>query len=188
MEKTNDIAGIDESSQKFLTKFIQDHSCVKILEIGMADGMSSISILKALGDKGSLTSIDPYQSTYWNNNGLKNIKKLNLQNNHIFIEKFDYVALPELLSKGEKYDLIFVDGSHIFDHVILNNFYADLLLNVNGYLINDDMWMPAVKKAYSYIENNYKNYEVYMKHERFTPILKKVKEKEYLGWDFHETF
>ena len=80
MEKTNDIAGIDESSQKFLTKFIQDHSCVKILEIGMADGMSSISILKALEDKGSLTSIDPYQNSYWSNNGLKNMIMLLYRN------------------------------------------------------------------------------------------------------------
>lgn len=188
MEKTNDIAGLDEESQNFLTKFIKDHKCKKILEIGMADGMSSIAILKALEGEGTLTSIDPYQSTYWSSNGLKNIKKLNLDKNHTFIEKYDYVALPELLMKKEEYDLIFVDGSHIFDHVILNNFYADLLLKEGGYLINDDMWMDAVKKAYNYLEKNYKNYDVYMKHERFTPILKKKCNKEYLGWDFHVDF
>jgi len=191
MNKTNDIAGIDKDSQEFLKTFIKKHNCKKILEVGMADGMSSIAILEALNGtegEGSLTSIDPYQSTFWSSNGLKNIKHLNLDKNHIFIEKFNYVALPELLSKGEKYDLIFIDGSHIFDYVILDNFYADLLLKNGGYLINDDIWMPAIQKAYSFIKNNYTHYEEIEKPKRFAPILKKNKDKEYLGWDHFVPF
>ena len=195
MNITHEIAGIDKDSQEFLKAFIKKHNCKKILEVGMADGMSSIAILEALNGEGSLnqgyaslTSIDPYQSTYWSNNGLKNIKKLNLDKNHVFIEKFNYIALPELLAKGEKYDLIFIDGSHIFDYVILDNFYADLLLNIGGYLINDDMWMPAIKKAYSFIKNNYTHYEEIEKPKRFAPILKKKKHREYLGWDHFVSF
>ena len=193
MQKTNEIAGIDKVSQEILKDYIKEYKCKKILEVGMADGMSSIAILQALkdnfNDEGSLTSIDPYQSSYWTNNGLKNIKYLNLEKNHTFIEKFDYIALPELLSKGEKYDLIFIDGSHIFDNVIHNNFYCDMLLKVGGILINDDMWMPAIKKAYSYIEKNYPHYDVIDDTpQRFTPILKKKKDREYLGWDHFVPF
>jgi len=188
MNITDEIAGIDKDSQEFLKAFIKKHNCKKILEVGMADGMSSIAILAVLNGEGSLTSIDPYQSTYWSSNGLKNIKELNLDKNHTFIEKFNYVALPELLAKGEKYDLIFIDGSHIFDYVILDNFYADLLLKKGGYLINDDMWMPAIKKAYSFIKNNYTHYEEIETHKRFAPILKKKKDKEYLGWDHFVPF
>ena len=189
MQKTNDIAGIDEESQKILKHYITKYNCKKILEVGMADGMSAIAILQALNGEGTLTSIDPHQSTYWSNNGIKNIQFLNLEKNHTLIEKFDYVALPELLSKGEKYDLIFIDGSHIFDNVIHNNFYADMLLKVGGILINDDLWMPAVKTAYNFIKNNYPHYDVVdTSPKRFTPILKKKKERQYLGWDFHVEF
>lgn len=195
MQKTNEIAGIDEASQQILKDYINKYKCKKILEVGMADGMSSIAILEALSEattvkgEGTLTSIDPYQSTFWSNNGVKNIKHLNLEKNHTLIENFDYIALPDLLSKGEKYDLIFIDGSHIFDHVIHNNFYCDMLLKEGGILINDDMWMDAVKKAYNYIEKNYPHYEVIdTTPKRFTPILKKTKEREYLGWDFHVSF
>jgi len=188
--KTNEIAGIDKDSQEYLKEFIKKNNCKKILEIGMADGMSSIAILSALEEiEGtSLTSIDPYQKTFWSSNGLKNIEKMNLQKKHIFNDNFDYIALPELVKNNEKYDLIFVDGSHIYDHVILNNFYADILLKVNGYLVNDDYWMPAIKKAYSYIKNNYPHYEEIETHKRFAPILKKKKEKEYLGWDYFTPF
>lgn len=189
MQKTNEIAGIDEASQQILKDYIKKYNCKKILEVGMADGMSSIAILQALKGEGTLTSIDPYQSTFWSNNGVKNIKHLNLQKNHTLIEKFDYIALPELLSKGEKYDLIFIDGSHIFDHVIHNNFYCDMLLKVGGILINDDMWMPSIKSAFNYIKNNYTHLEVIDNTpQRFTPIFKKTKDREYLGWDFHVSF
>jgi len=195
MLKTNDIAGIDKVSQNILKDYIKKYNCKKILEVGMADGMSSIAILEALSEatlvngEGTLTSIDPYQSSYWSNNGLQNIKNLKLDKNHIFIEKFDYIALPELLSKGEKYDLIFIDGSHIFDNVIHNNFYCDMLLKVGGILINDDMWMPSIKKAFNYIKNNYTHLEVIDDTpQRFTPIFKKTKHREYLGWDFHVSF
>jgi len=189
MEKTNEVAGIDETSQQILKDYIHKYNCKKILEVGMADGMSTIAILEALNGEGSLTSIDPYQSTFWSNNGIKNIKNLNLDKNHTLIQNFDYVALPELLSKGEKYDLIFIDGSHIFDNVIHNNFYCDMLLKVGGILINDDMWMPAIKKAYSYIEKNYPHYDVIDDTpQRFTPILKKKKDREYLGWDHFVPF
>lgn len=193
MQRTNEIAGIDKVSQEILKDYIKEYKCKKILEVGMADGMSSIAILQALNDnfngEGSLTSIDPHQSSYWNNNGIKNIKHLNLQKNHTLIEKYDYIALPELLSKGEKYDLIFIDGSHIFDSVIHNNFYCDMLLKVGGILINDDMWMPAIKKAFNYIKNNYPHLEVIDTSPlRFTPIFKKIKNREYLGWDYHVNF
>lgn len=186
--KKVEIAGIDKESQEFLKKFIIEHKCKNILEIGMADGISSIAILQALDGKGSLTSIDPYQSSFWNKNGINNIKNLNLDKNHTLIEKFDYIALPELLNQNMRYDLIFIDGSHIFDHVILNNFYADMLLNKNGFLINDDMYMPAVEKAYKYIKNNYPHYTELQRHHRFAPILQKNNHKTYLGWDYHNEF
>lgn len=192
MQITNEITGIDKVSQKILKDYIKKYNCKKILEVGMADGMSSIAILEALSEVNgecSLTSIDPYQSTQWTNNGLKNIKHLGLEKNHTLIENFDYLALPELLSKGEKYDLIFIDGSHIFDNVIHNNFYCDMLLKVGGILINDDMWMPSIKRAFNYIKNNYPHLEVIDDTpQRFTPIFKKTKEREYLGWDFHKDF
>ena len=188
MLKTNEIAGVPKESQNYLKQTIRDNKCKNILEIGMADGFSSVAILEELGDDGHLTSIDPYQSTYWSNNGVNNIKNNNLEKNHTLIEDFNYLALPELLKQNKKYDLIFIDGSHIFDCVILDNFYCDMLLKTGGILINDDWWMEAVKKAYWYVKNNYPHYKVIDTPHRFAPVLKKTKPREYLGWDYHKDF
>ena len=72
---------------------------------------------------------------------------------------------------------------HTFDHVLLNNMYADKLLKINGYIINDDIWMPSIQKVYEYIKKNYNHFEIIdEKYHRFGPILKKIKEKN-IEWD-----
>ena len=46
--RTDIISGLDKNSCKFLHDFIIKNNCYKILEIGMANGLSSLSILTAL--------------------------------------------------------------------------------------------------------------------------------------------
>ena len=167
---TKKIAGIDPFTMQQLFEIIVSEKPKKILEIGMADGLSTITILKAINYlnsvdkiKRNLTSIDPYQKTQWKNNGLKNIKLLKLQKMHTFINKINYLALPELLKKNRFFDLIFIDGNHAFDYVMHDNFLGYKLLNYNGILINDDYTFSDVKKAMNYFEANYdylKNFKI----------------------------
>ena len=161
----------------------------------MADGMSSIAILSALqqnrrsDQEVHLTSIDPFQSTQWKNNGLDNLKTLNLEKNHTLLKDLDMLALPKLMSANEKYDLIFIDGIQTFDHVLLNNFYADYLLNVNGFIINDDYWMPSIQKVCAYITNNYTHFKKANNgvDVRFGIIFQKLSEKN-IAWNAFSPF
>ncbi len=50
--------------------------------------------------------------------------------------------------------MIFIDGSHRFDSVLQDFYFADLLIGVGGCLIFDDLWMPAVRKALHFILRN----------------------------------
>ena len=69
------------------------------------------------------------------------------------IEKRSEFALPEVLeADGEgKFDFVFVDGWHTFDHILLDCFYATRLLRVGGYLAIDDLLMRPVHRAADYV-------------------------------------
>lgn len=49
------------------------------------------------------------------------------------------LALPDLLRKQpESFNLIFIDGWHTFDQMMLDMFYANRLVRIGGYIIIDD--------------------------------------------------
>lgn len=130
-----------------------------ILEIGMANGLSSLYIAQALKNNsknGHLTSIDPFQSTQWKSSGIFNINSAKLSKYHTLIEKKSYIAMPELLNKGKKYNLIFIDGMHLFDYTLLDIFYAILLCKNGGIIVIDDILHEAPAKVVKFIDTNYK--------------------------------
>ena len=191
LSRTDNFSGLSPSDISYIYNFVIKEKCLNVLEIGMADGLSSLTILSALKKNSQdlskpnfkLTSIDPYQTTQWKSNGLKNIKKLNFAENHKHIEDLDIFSLPKLVEKGMKYDLIFIDGYHTFDHVLLNNFYADYLLNIGGFIINDDFWMQSIQKVCDFLTKNYTHFQIYdNSYSRFGPVYKKVSNKD-IKWD-----
>ena len=61
------------------------------------------------------------------------------------------MRFPALLAQGERrFDFIFVDGWHTFDHTLVDCFYATRLLRVGGYLVIDDLKIPPVRRAAEY--------------------------------------
>src|SRR5215213_4113769 len=91
-------------------------SPTSVLEIGMAHAISTVAIASALdanGD-GSLVSIDPHQSTYWEGIGLETIRRAGVSGRHTLIEATDYVALPKLIAQGCRFDFVYIDGWHTF--------------------------------------------------------------------------
>lgn len=47
-----------------------------------------------------------------------------------------------------------IDGDHRFEGVFLDLCFADRLVRPRGVVVVDDMWMPAVRLAVSYVERN----------------------------------
>lgn len=137
-----------------LVKVIQQRQPMRCLEVGMANGVSSLAILEHLPKGGTLTSIDPHQSTEWHGAGLRNIADAGVADRHRVIEVPDYLALPELLETGERFDLVFIDGWHSFDYVMLDMFYADLLLRPGGVMGFDDCEMAATRRALRFLTSH----------------------------------
>ncbi len=162
----------------------------RILEVGMANGMSSLYMLQALKDtssNGCLTSIDPFQRTQWKGVGLRNVEAAGLKKQHQLIEKKSYEALPALLSE-EQFDMIFIDGMHTFDYTLVDLFYAILLCKIGGVIVIDDIKHPGPAKVVKYIETNYSHLK------RLTDIpadtvgsYVKIRE-DGRSWDFHRPF
>ena len=154
-----------------------DAGVFRTLEVGCAYGISSLFILNALElrEQGNHTIIDPFQYETWNGIGLENIKRAGYTNYTHLQERSEFI-LPELVKNGEKFDFIFIDGFHTFDHTLIDCFYATRLLKVGGYLAVDDVDLPPVRKVVDYL----KLYPCYKVKEESTYTTKKSASKKVL--------
>ena len=134
-----------------------------VIEIGMAFGFSSLSILAALdrlGRQGRLISIDPHQKTDWHGAGVEAVRRAGFESMHELIDKPSYLALPELLGRKTVVDLAYVDGWHTFDYVLLDFFYLDKLLRQGGVCGFNDCGLAAVHRVLSFMRTHRKYEEL----------------------------
>ena len=127
----------------------------RVIEIGMACGISSLAMmtgLKRLGG-GTLTSVDPYQLTYFRGAGAEFVKTAGLSAMHTLVVKADYLFLPQLVSEGEsgKFDFAYIDGNHTFDYTLLDAWYLDLLVRPGGILAFNDCSYQAVHRVINWL-------------------------------------
>ena len=140
-----------------LYNHICNHPIKNTLEIGMAYGLSTLFICQAHHDKGiggHHTAIDPMESSEYGSIGLLNITRSGFDETFRFYESCSYEILPELYHANDQFDLIFIDGMHLFDYALVDFFYADLLLKRGGFLIFDDVWMPSIRKVVMFVLHN----------------------------------
>lgn len=134
-----------------------------VVEVGMAHGVSSLAILTALdkiGKDGQLISIDPFQSTDWQNIGVANVARSGFAKRHQLLESYDYLALPQLLDEGVKIDFAYIDGWHTFDYVLLDIFYIDKMLRPRGIIGFNDCGYLAIHKALNFLQGHRKYKEL----------------------------
>lgn len=126
------------------------------LEIGFAFGASTLFMCQALEENGvgHHHVVDPWQATVWDSCGLERIERAGLSHRLTFYEAPSYRQLPRLLEQQLAFDFAFIDGQHLVDYVLLDCFYADLLLPVEGVMALDDVWMASVRKVVRFLLSN----------------------------------
>ena len=124
------------------------------VEIGMANGLSSLAILAGLPEGSQLISIDPFQDAQWGGQGSKLIAQSDRADSHRLIQDFDYLALPQLLSEGCEAQFVYIDGMHTFDYVALDAFYADKLLAVGGVIGFNDCGFRSIHKFLKFFRSH----------------------------------
>lgn len=143
------IANISHDNSCALRALIEERKPKLVIEVGMAYGVSTLSILSALQKNGvgRLISIDPYIG--WPTGRLVALHQVALagaEKIHSHWHECSYTALPRMLQEELKPDLIYIDGNHNFDYVFTDTFYADKLLGAGGVIgFNDCGWRPVHK-------------------------------------------
>jgi predicted O-methyltransferase YrrM len=132
----------------------------RTLEIGMAFGASALTFAASYRDldrpqRQQHTAIDPAQTSHWDGAGRQNLERAGLAGYVEVIEQYSAFALPQLIAEQRKYDLIYVDGSHQFEDVLIDFVFCHELLNVGGLILFDDSTDSQVAKVLRFIEANY---------------------------------
>jgi predicted O-methyltransferase YrrM len=130
------------------------------LEVGTAFGLSTLFLCQALRDNGTgrHMAIDPFQSQF-KYLGIHNVKQAGLEDLLTFYEEPSQMVLARLAAEKRSFDVIFIDGSHLFDAAFVDFYFADLLIPVGGVIVFDDLWMPAVRKVLRFVLRN-RHYEI----------------------------
>ncbi|WP_333592192.1 class I SAM-dependent methyltransferase [Brevundimonas sp.] len=169
---THDAAGkriagssfISRAQGQALTELIRsDASILKTMEIGCAQGVSSLFICDALKGRPDArhTIVDPFQETDWRGAGRAALKREG-HDNYDFVEELSEILLPRWVQEERRFDMIFVDGNHSFEHALFDMIFSTKLLRTGGYLAVDDTGIPPVAKAFRYVEQ-FPCYEVVRK-------------------------
>ena len=129
------------------------------LEIGLAFGGSAMLFAAGyhkagLPPAGQHTAIDPFQTDVWDEVGLIALENARLRQYLDFRPAFSSVVLPQLVAEGAKFDLIYVDGSHLFEDVFVDFYFSTRLLTEGGIVAFDDSSDPHVRKVLRFVRTN----------------------------------
>lgn len=147
-------SAIDAAEAACLSALIEaDPAVTRTLEVGCGYGVSALTIAGATAGRpgASHTVVDPHQHTGWDGAGLLQLERAGLD--HVtLVERPSEQALPDLAAtEAGRLHLVFIDGWHTFDHVMVDAFYATQLLAVGGYLAFDDVTFPSVRRAVDHL-------------------------------------
>ena len=185
-----EIAGVPLRTGAVLYNLVRQHRPRQTLETGFAYGFSSLFILQALTDNGIGVheAIDPAETHRWHGIGLANVRRAGFAPIFNHLEMPSHFALPSQLLNGFQVDFAFIDGSHLFDDTLLDAYYIDRMLSMNGILVFDDWdWMPAVRAAVSFVETNLSYAVLPTPQAPKLRVLQKIR-KPARGWDHFVPF
>lgn len=150
-----------------LYDLVTETNAEETLEVGMAYGLATLFICQAHRDRGHgrHRAVDPYQEGRFKNIGLLNLQRAGLEPHLEFYSQPSFRVLPRLIERGDRLDFTFIDGMHLFDYVLVDLFYTDLMLKPGGHIMLDDIWLPSVRKALVFFLRNRR----YRSVPRFVP-------------------
>jgi cephalosporin hydroxylase len=133
------------------------------LETGLAFGFSTMYFLAAIHANcaGHHVAIDPFQFEWWHGIGAVRARITGMDPGSFeFTPETSVMALTRLARQEQRFGVIFIDGDHTFDGALVDFCLAALLCEPGSYVILDDMWMPSIKKAVSFLSSNRQDFSL----------------------------
>ena len=150
--------GISSAEGESLRDWVSRENPIQSIEIGLAYGISALYICEGLLLTGNEPKrhvvVDPYQSTGFKDCGLQFLADAGVMDLIEHHSKPSEIVLPQFLVEGQRFDFAFVEGSHLFDAVILDLIYLGRLVKPSGVVFVDDYQLPAIVKAASFCLKN----------------------------------
>lgn len=154
------ISAISQQEGEFLRSLSSRPDVRNTVEVGCANGISSIYICAGLAGKQGAhhIAIDPCQTSLFQGRGAANVRNAGFDFFEV-IEAGSEEALPSLMAEGKRFDMGLIDGLHTADQTMVDFYYMDRLIRPGGIIVIDDVEMPAVRKIARYAAT-YGNYKV----------------------------
>ena len=152
--------GVTVADGMYLYDLVRKTKPQRTAEVGFAEGFSTLYILAGLqaNGNGMHVAIDPFETSDYYGVGLARVKDAGMDNRFRFLPERSFAGLPELAAEKKPYNIVFIDGAHIFDFAFTDFMLSDSLCPEGGYILFHDIWMPSTKKIVSFIEHNRRDY------------------------------
>ncbi|MCK9271953.1 class I SAM-dependent methyltransferase [Candidatus Gracilibacteria bacterium] len=153
----NDVPNITDENAKFLQSLISQNNFSNVLEIGTANGYSTICLASELQkNSGRITSIE--FSILSHNQAIANIKEAGLEEICTLIHGQALDIIPTL--PDNSFDFVFIDGMKRRSKDFLE--LSRPKIKKNGIIIIDDVikFKHKMLSLYEYVEENKINHEI----------------------------
>ena len=131
---------------------------LRILEIGSWEGRSTL-FFETYFPNAHITAVDTWAgSDEWHYNATSDLQELEVRfDRNVAIggsrvtkrKGSSLKVLPQLLEEEQKFDLIYVDGSHLAEDALTDSINAWRLLKAGGMVIFDDVMWPAYSRTHA---------------------------------------
>jgi predicted O-methyltransferase YrrM len=189
MHQIDSITGIPMRDGLQIYDIVRKKKPKKTLEIGFAYGVSTMYFLAGLKANGfgSHTAIDPFEETDWNGIGLMKVKEVGMQKFFEFMPERSHPALTRLADHKQLFEIIFIDGAHLYDVAFADFVLADAVCPKGCYILLHDSWMSSVQRIISFIEKNRLDYTRRQSSTPSIAIFQKTGD-DTRQWDHFEPF
>jgi hypothetical protein len=162
------------------------------IEVGFGMGSSAAVILGArrLQRKPFVHLIfDPFGLSEGRGNVVQSYLKEHFPKGFQRVMKKSEIGLASLLEKQgpSSAGLIFIDGGHRFENVMTDFVLSDQLCCIDGYVVLDDAWFPAIESVVNYVKANRPDYAVAHLAVPNCTVLKKIA-RDKRDWDSFKPF
>jgi predicted O-methyltransferase YrrM len=177
-QRVRGLRWLTEKQGKMLFDLVTKNNIQNILELGFYHGVSTVYMAGALKNKsakGKVTTLDRLECQQLSPNVDALARDLGLEEfvNPVYSEESYLWELKKLLENIPRpsFDLIFIDGSHLWKTDALAFFLCDKMLNEGGTIVFDDLKWTMGKDA-DPAANDW--VEKYTKEQRNTPQIQNV--------------
>lgn len=152
--------GLAEEEALYLEALAVKCGAKRTVETGLGLGLSTLALVRAGLKNGASgvfhSALDPMQpGPDFRNVGLYTLRDSGAAAHVRHISKDSAIGLAALLDRGESFDLAFIDGSHLFDWVMIDLCLCARLVRPGGWIILDDIYLPAVQSAMDFAAGNW---------------------------------